>query len=62
MKNAELRQLLLKRIERQRQTVEAAKGMLDGPAKDYKHLMQRISLRATIARAEGHIKRLEGEL
>ena len=59
---AEQRQLLIERMHRQQQVVAMARGMLEGQAKDFKHLMRRISLRFIIARAEAQIERLKGRL
>lgn len=57
-----LRQVMLDRLRRQQQVVEAARGMLEGQARDFKHLMGRINLRFTIARAEANIERIKGKL
>jgi hypothetical protein len=60
--NDELRQVLLDRLQRQLNVVRHARGMLDGQARDYQHLMKRIGLRITIARAEANIARIRRQL
>lgn len=60
--NDELRRVLADRLERQLNVVKHARAMLDGQARDYPHLMKRIGLRITIARAEANIERIRGKL
>lgn len=58
----EYRQTILDRIHVQGRAIEAAQGMLEGSARDYAHLMRRVSLRIHVERARANIERLRGKL
>lgn len=50
------------RLQRQQHVIEQASRMLDGQATDFPHLMRRIRVRFTIARAEANIERIKAKL
>lgn len=56
------RQVMLGRLTQQLAVVNLGNRLLHGQARDYRELMQRLSLRRTLERAHANIARIKAQL